>query len=110
MWKDPESADAEWRKAVEIVTEDEFGFSLSLLMELLTNAIEIGLRNPPIIRMKYDEAIEQLAQLVNQTTNVVRAAIEQFLNRPRDDFFKPGQGYVREDVYPWAVIARTDEE
>jgi hypothetical protein len=100
-WDRPKEVDETWRGEVEQATQVEFGFPLSELQELLAIAIEMGLRNPPIIRMEYEDAIAQFAQRAGWDEQKVRTVLETFLSRPRKDFFPKGSGYTREDVYPW---------
>jgi hypothetical protein len=100
-WKEPGEVDAEWRSQVEHATQAEFGFPLSELVELLTFAIEMGLQNPPLIRMRYDDVVVALAQRNGWNEHKVRTALDLFVSRPREDFFKPGRDYTKEDVYPW---------
>jgi hypothetical protein len=100
-WDRPNEIDEAWRGQVEQATQAEFGFPLSTLLELLTIAIEMGLQNPPIVRMKYEDAVAQFAQRAGWDEQTVRAALEMFLSRPRKDFFPKGNGFTREDVYPW---------
>ena len=61
-WDRPNEVDESWRGQVEQATRAEFGFPLSTLLELLTIAIEMGLQNPPIVRMKFEDAVAQFAQ------------------------------------------------
>ena len=100
-WDRPNEVDEAWRGQVEQATRAEFGFPLSTLLELLTIAIEIGLQNPPIVRRKYEDAVTQFAQRAGWDEQTVRTALEMFLSRPRKDFFPKGNGFTREDVYPW---------
>jgi hypothetical protein len=100
-WDRPNEVDEEWRSQVEQATEAEFGFPLSRLLELLAIAIEMGLQNPPIVRMKYEDAVARFAQHAEWDEQTVRAALEMLLSRPRKDFFPKGNGFTREDVYPW---------
>jgi hypothetical protein len=100
-WDRPDEVDETWHGQVEQATQAEFGFPLSKLLELLAIAIEMGLRNPPIVRMKYGDAVAQFAQRTGWDEQTVRAGMETFLSRPRKDFFPKGDGFTREDVYPW---------
>ncbi len=100
-WDRPNEVDEAWRGQVEQATRAEFGFPLSTLLELLTIAIEMGLQNPPIVRMKYEDAVAQFAQRAKWDEQTVRTSLEVFLSRPRKDFFPKGNGFTREDVYPW---------
>jgi hypothetical protein len=97
----PLDVDEDWRSQVELATEAEFGFPLSDLLELLTVGIETGLRNPPIVRMKYGDVVTTFAQRVGWDEQKVRTALEMFLSRSRKSFFPDEKGYTREDVYPW---------
>lgn len=100
-WSHPKHVDQAWREEVEQATKAEFGFPLSELVRLLTFAIEMGLQNPPIVRMKYDDVVAAFAREDGWEEQKVRAALEMFLSRPRKEFFMKGHGYTREDVYPW---------
>ena len=100
-WQQPTPANDEWRQEVETATQAEFGFPLSKLVELLSFAIEMGLRNPPIARMRYEAAVAAFATQDGWDRQQVEAALEMFLYRPRGNFLRPGNGYRAEDVYPW---------
>jgi hypothetical protein len=100
-WDRPNEVDEAWRGQVEQATRAEFGFPLSTFLELLTIAIEMGLQNPPIVRMKYEDAVAQFAQRAGWDEQTVCTALEMFLSRPRKDFFPKENGFTREDVYPW---------
>lgn len=100
-WQQPTPANDEWRQEVETATQAEFGFPLSKLVELLSFAIEMGLRNPPIVRMRYEAAVAAFATQDGWDRQQVEAALEMFLYRPRGNFLRPGNGYRAEDVYPW---------
>jgi hypothetical protein len=101
QWQDAAPVDDGWRNEVETATEAEFGFPLSKLVELLSFAIELGLYNPPIVRMKYEDVIAAFAAREGWNQQMVEDAIKMFLYRPRPSFLKPGNGYRAEDVYPW---------
>jgi hypothetical protein len=101
QWQQPAPANDEWRQEVETATLAEFGFPLSKLVELLSFAIEMGLRNPPIVRMRYEDAVTAFAAQDGWDRQQVETALEMFLYRPRDNFLKPGNGYRSEDVYLW---------
>lgn len=101
QWQEAAPANDEWRQEVEAATQAEFGFPLSKLVELLSFAIELGLHHPPIVRMKYEDAITAFAARDGWDRQQVEAALEMFLYRPRADFLRPGNGYRPEDVYPW---------
>jgi hypothetical protein len=100
-WDHPNEVDEAWRSQVEQATEAEFGFPLSRLLELLAIAIEMGLQNPPIVRMKYEDAVTRFAEHAEWDEQTVQTSLEMFLSRPRKDFFPKGNGLTREDVYPW---------
>jgi hypothetical protein len=100
-WQQPAPANDVWRQEVEAATQDEFGFPLSKLVELLSFAIEMGLQNPPIVRMRYEDAVASFATRDGWDRQQVEAALEMFLYRPREDYLRPGNGYRAEDVYPW---------
>jgi hypothetical protein len=100
-WQQPAPANDEWRQEVEVATKAEFGFPLSKLVELLSFAIEMGLHHPPIVRMRYEDAVVAFAAQDGWDRQQVEAALDIFLYRPRDNFLKPGNGYRAEDVYPW---------
>jgi hypothetical protein len=100
-WQLPAPANDEWRQEVETATQAEFGFPLSKMVELLSFAIEMGLRNPPIVRMRYEDAVAAFATQDGWDRKQVEAALEMFLCRPRGDYLRPGNGYRAEDVYPW---------
>jgi hypothetical protein len=100
-WQQPAPANDDWRQEVETATQAEFCFPLSKLVELLSFAIETGLRNPPIVRMRYEDAVAAFATQDGWDRQQVEAALEMFLYRPRNNFLKPGNGYRAEDVYPW---------
>jgi hypothetical protein len=100
-WDRPNQVDEAWRGQVEQATEAEFGFPLSTLLELLAVAIEMGLRNPPIVRVKYGDAVAQFAQRAGWDEPTVRNALQMFLSRPRKEFIPRGNGFGPEDVYPW---------
>lgn len=101
QWQEPAPANDEWRQEVEGATEAEFGFPLSRLVELLSFGIELGLYHPPIVRMKYEDAVAAFAAHDGWDRQQVEAALEIFLYRPRANFLRPGNGYRAEDVYPW---------
>jgi hypothetical protein len=101
QWQQPPPANDEWRQEVEVATEAEFGFPLSKLVELLSFAIEMGLHHPPIVRMRYEEAVAAFAAQDGWDRQQVEAGLEIFLYRPRANFLRPGKGYRAEDVYPW---------
>jgi len=101
QWQQPQPADEEWRQDVEAATQAEFGFPLSKLVELLSFAIEIGLQNPPIVRMRYEDAVSAFAAHDGWDQQQAEAALQMFLYQPRNNFLKPGDGYRAEDVYPW---------
>lgn len=101
QWQDAAPIDDGWRNEVETATEAEFGFPLSKLVELLSFAIELGLYNPPIVRMRYEDVIAAFAAREGWNQQMVEDAIKMFLYRPRPSFLKPGNGYRAEDVYPW---------
>jgi hypothetical protein len=101
QWHHPADSNEDWRQEVENATQAEFGFPLSKLVELLSLAIEIGLHNPPIVRMKYEDAVTAFAAHEGWDRHQVEAALAMFLYRPRENFLKPGNGYRSEDVYPW---------
>lgn len=100
-WHQPAPANDEWRQEVEAATQAEFGFPLSKLVELLFFAIEKGLQNPPIVRMRYEDAVAAFATNDRWDRQQVEAALKIFLYRPRANYLKPGNGYRGEDVYPW---------
>jgi hypothetical protein len=100
-WQQPALANDGWRQEVEAATQAEFGFPLSKLVELLSFAIEMGLQNPPIVRMRYEDAVAAFATRDGWDRQQVEAALEIFLHRPRGNFLRPGNGYRPEDVYPW---------
>jgi hypothetical protein len=101
-WSRPAEIDEDWRNEVDHATRAEFGLSLSEIAELFVIAIEIGLLNPPIVRMKYDDAVAEFTQRAQWDEQKVRSALEMFVSRPRKDFFPHKGGiYAREDVYPW---------
>src|ERR1017187_1207803 len=100
-WQQPAPANDEWRHEVEAATQAEFGFPLSKLVELLSFAIEMGLHNPPIVRMRYEDAVAAFAAQDGWDRQHVEAALEMFLYRPRGNFLRPGNGYRAEDAYPW---------
>jgi hypothetical protein len=101
QWEEPTPATDELRQEVEAATQVEFGFPLSRLIELLSFAIELGLRHPPIVRMKYEDVVASFAAYDGWDRQQVEAALDMFLYRPRANFLKPGGGYRSEDVYPW---------
>ena len=100
-WQQPAPANDEWRQEVEVATKAEFGFPLSKLVELLSFAIEMGLHHPPIVRMRYEDAVAAFAAQDGWDRQQVEAALEIFLYRPRGNFLRPGNGYRAEDVSPW---------
>ena len=100
-WQQPTPANDEWRQEVETATQAEFGFPLSKLVELISFAVDMGLRNPPIVRMRYEDAVAAFATQDGWDRQQVEDALEMFLYRPRGDYLKPGDGYRAEDVYPW---------
>lgn len=101
QWQQPAQTDEEWKREVEEATQAEFGFPLSKLVELLSFAIEMGLHNPPIVRMKYADVVVAFAAHDGWNRQQVEVALELFLYRPRENFLKPGNGYRDEDAYPW---------
>lgn len=101
-WNRPAQIEEDWRNEVEQATRAEFGLPLSEIAELFVIAVEMGLLNPPIVRMKYDDAVAEFAQRAQWDEEKVRSALEMFVSRPRKDFFPRKDGvYTREDVYPW---------
>ena len=100
-WQQPAPASEDWRQEVETATQAEFGFPLSKLVELLSFAIDMGLRNPPIVRMRYEDAVAAFATQDGWNRQQVEVALEMFLYRLRGNFLRPGNGYRAEDVYPW---------
>ena len=102
QWQQPQSADEEWRQDVEAATQAEFGFPLSRLVELLSFAIEIGLQNPPIVRMRYEDAVSAFAAQDGWDQQQAEAALQMFLYRPRNNFLKPGGDYR------WRMCIRGD--
>jgi hypothetical protein len=70
-------------------------------VELLSFAIETGLRNPPIVRMKYVDVVAAFAAHDGWDQQQMELALDLFLYRPRENLLKPGGGYRGEDVYPW---------
>jgi hypothetical protein len=101
QWQEAPPVDDAWRIEVEAATTNEFGFPLSKLVELLSFAIELGLQNPPIVRMKYEDVVANFAAHEGWNQEEVEAALGMFLYRPRASFLKPGDGYRSEDAYPW---------
>jgi hypothetical protein len=101
QWQDAAPIDNEWRNEVETATEAEFGFPLSKLVEFLSFAIELGLYRPPIVRMRYEDAVANFSAREGWNQQMVEDAFKMFLYRPRANFLKPGNGYRGEDVYPW---------
>lgn len=101
QWHQPAATNDEWRQEVEAATQVEFGFPLSKLVELLSFSIELGLEHPPIVRMRYEDAVAAFAARDGWDRQQAESALEMFLYRPRDNFLKPGGGYRSEDVYPW---------
>ena len=100
-WQQLAPPNDEWRQEVETATQAEFGFPLSKLVELLSFAIEMGLQNPPMVRMRYEDAVAAFAKQDGWDQQQVEAALRMFLYRPRNNFLRPGDGYRAEDVYPW---------
>lgn len=101
-WNRPAEIAEDWRNEVELATRAEFGLPLSEIADLFAIAVEMGLLNPPIVKMKYDDAVAEFAQRAQWDEPKVRRALEMFVSRPRRDFFpQKGSVYTREDVYPW---------
>jgi hypothetical protein len=100
-WQQATPVDDAWRTEVETATAAEFGFPLSKLVELLSFAIELGLYNPPIVRMKYEDVVANFAARNGWNQDQVEAVLTMFMYRPRASFLTPGAGYRSEDVYPW---------
>ena len=101
QWQQATPVDDAWRTEVETATAAEFGFTLSKLVELLSFAIELGLYNPPIVRMKYEDVVANFAARNGWNQDQVEAVLAMFMYRPRASFLTPGAGYRSEDVYPW---------
>jgi hypothetical protein len=87
---------------IDEAATEEFGHSLTELLNLLTEAMNIGRDiNPTFVSLPASELISQLSGRLGWQTAKVAGASELLSLKPRADFLKPPRPHRLEDIVPW---------
>jgi hypothetical protein len=96
------AANTPLRQRIERATLAEFGYSLTELLDFLTESYVISTEiEQPVAVLLCDEFLSRLAKRLNWEEGKVSCVFELFCLRPRANFLRPPEPFRKEDVYPW---------